>query len=158
MTLEEAIAEVKRVTGGAKDWDGWDFAGREKCAFDDAIAAILNAAASGNLIPASDARLAELEKQLASVLQREADTHARHDEKFAELERQLAEAREVKPLEWKPWPLGTSQAESVFGTYHTWPGHWRAPDATGRKADNPEAAAQADYTARSLSALKEPKP
>jgi hypothetical protein len=89
---------------------------------------------------------------------RRADLAAAKEIRIAELERQLAEAREVKPLEWKPWPLGTSQAESVFGTYHTWPGHWRAPDATGRKADNPEAAAQADYTARSLSALKEPKP
>ena len=81
------------------------------------------------------------------------------DARIAELERQLAEAREVKPLEWRPWLLGSSQAKSIFGTYHTWPGYWRAPEAIGgTAADDPEAAAEADYTARVLSALKEPKP
>lgn len=68
MTLAEAIAEVQSVSGGAKTWDGWDFCGREKCAFDDAAATILNAVASGDLIPASDARLA-----VASAYQRAAD-------------------------------------------------------------------------------------
>jgi hypothetical protein len=60
-------------------------------------------------------------------------------------------ARCVRKLEWEPWPLGISQSSSAFGTYHTWGGYWRAPNAgRGHEADNPEAAAQADYTARSL--------
>lgn len=60
----------------------------------------------------------------------------------------------VKPLEWKPWKFGQSEAASCFGPYHTWGGHWRGPGMeAGRFAIDPEAAAEADYTARILAAL-----
>jgi hypothetical protein len=63
-------------------------------------------------------------------------------------------ARCVKPLEWEPWALGLSGAASIFGTYHTWAGHWRGPKMqAGQFAANPEAAAQADYQSRILAAL-----
>jgi hypothetical protein len=65
-----------------------------------------------------------------------------------------AQGVRVKPLVWEPWNLGISQAASVFGTYHTWGGYWRAPNmGRGQEADDPEAAAQADFAARILAAL-----
>jgi hypothetical protein len=159
-----------------------------------------------DLAAANDARIAELEGQLASVLQREADTHARHDAKFAESERQLAEAqaliyaarqernaaedaekelaeelmtvkrqlaeaREVKPLEWKEYPdQGFWRADTVIGEYSVgfddgwwaqlegvefW--NWETPEDP-RCYSGPNAgmlACQADFTARILSALKD---
>nr|RDS95620.1 hypothetical protein DWF04_06320 [Cereibacter sphaeroides f. sp. denitrificans] len=65
-----------------------------------------------------------------------------------------------KKLEWEAWAHGDMQAQSAFGTYHTWSAgggrYWRAPDAgKGTEADDPCAAAQADHDAR-LAAWVEP--
>jgi hypothetical protein len=60
----------------------------------------------------------------------------------------------IKPLVWEPWSFGRHQAKSVFGTYHTWDGHWRPPEGgPGRKVNDPQAAVQADYAARITAAL-----
>ena len=60
----------------------------------------------------------------------------------------------VKPLVWEPWSGGISQAATFFGVYHTWAGYWRGPGmAAGVAAAEPEAAAQADYAARIMSAF-----
>jgi len=60
----------------------------------------------------------------------------------------------VKPLEWTPWEYGRALAESTFGRYAIWDGHYRPPEAYGGiRSDNPEAAAQADYEARICAAL-----
>lgn len=61
----------------------------------------------------------------------------------------------VKPLRWESWQQGISRAESIFGTYHTWEGYWRPPYRIGGlAAENPEAAAEADYEKRVLSLLE----
>ena len=60
----------------------------------------------------------------------------------------------VKPLEWQTWEHGTSWADSIFGRYSVWDGHWREPNGYGGRASaDPEAAAQSDYDARIRSAL-----
>ena len=54
--LERAIAELKRVTPENYPWAGDDFhdegAVADVCLMDDAIATILNAVVSGDLVPA----------------------------------------------------------------------------------------------------------
>ena len=57
MTLEEAIAEVKRVTLTTAPWEAGDI-GLGSSPVDYHIATILNAAASGDLIPKADAEQA----------------------------------------------------------------------------------------------------
>jgi hypothetical protein len=100
-----------------------------------------------------------------------ADLSAAKDARIAELERQLAEAREVKPLEWikRSDIEGLHNAKSPIGWWY----NVRAIDG-GRFAyegdpvrgllnipkayptlEAAKAAAQADYTASVLSALKE---
>ena len=60
----------------------------------------------------------------------------------------------VKPLEWRIWKHGRFEAESIFGLYQTWSGHFRKPgEVRGNRCEDPEAAAQADYEARIRSAL-----
>ncbi|MGN7867739.1 hypothetical protein [Paracoccus sp. 22332] len=60
----------------------------------------------------------------------------------------------VKPLEWRIWKHGRFEAESIFGLYQTWSGHFRKPgEVRGNRCEDPEAAAQADYEARIRSAV-----
>ena len=62
----------------------------------------------------------------------------------------------VEPLAWEDWIYGDGKAQSIFGVYHVWGDYWRAPGETsaGISADDPKAAAQADYEARIFSALR----
>lgn len=60
----------------------------------------------------------------------------------------------VKPLLWKTWFTDISHAESVFGTYHIREGSWTATGRSWLAAENPKAAAEADYEARVLSLLE----
>ena len=106
----------------------------------------------------SAARIADLERQLAEreaqverLLEMQTDREVDH-------ERRLAEAREVKPLEWDEWDGGLTSAPTPFGKYIL-DQDFRISFPTGRyqrhmSEGNAKAAAQADYTARILSALK----
>jgi hypothetical protein len=63
----------------------------------------------------------------------------------------------IRPLEWREWSSGRFQADCIFGTYHTWRGHFRRPgELAGTPANDPEDAAQADFEARIRSALVDP--
>lgn len=60
----------------------------------------------------------------------------------------------VKPLVWEEVNPGVFVAESSLGVWSRFDGHYMRPDASGGIAsDNPEAAAQADYAARIMSAI-----
>lgn len=51
MTLDEALHVLNEVTPARSPWTGWDVSGEEEARFvDHAIAAILNAALSGDLV------------------------------------------------------------------------------------------------------------
>jgi tRNA(Arg) A34 adenosine deaminase TadA len=60
-----------------------------------------------------------------------------------------AKGLRVKPLVWRPWGYGDEIAESPFGSYMTWEGHWRAPEHHGGTPSNtPRAHAEAHHAAR----------
>lgn len=82
---------------------------------------------------------------------------AAKDARIADLTRQLAEARAVKPLEFRQLvTLNGMEAVSVVGVYRLDDPYWMGPDGEWRKGGI--RAAQADYEARILSALKGPTP
>ena len=102
-----------------------------------------------------------------------ADLAAAKDARIADLERQLAEAREVKPLEWDgiggdyAARASTGFAGVTYRADKTWdifclvfsvPGMELGVLGKFSTLESAKAAAQADYAARILSALKEPKP
>jgi len=61
----------------------------------------------------------------------------------------------VKPLEWENWVNGLARAETIFGTYAVWSGHWRAPNSTGGTPHPyPFAAAQVHYESQIYSVLQ----
>ena len=88
------------------------------------------------------------------------------DDLYADMERQLAEAREVKPLEWGPPLAGFHQAilpwggklEIMWDLVHGVETFVLHPGTPDRKhfptLEAAKAAAQADYEARILSAMK----
>jgi hypothetical protein len=64
-------------------------------------------------------------------------------------------AVKVKPLVWELREDGaTYHAQSIVGRWAYWEGHYLPPEGHGGiKADDPAAAAQADYERRIISAL-----
>jgi hypothetical protein len=55
----------------------------------------------------------------------------------------------LRPMVWQPWEHGIARANSAFGEYYCWPGYFRPPgQQAGIPADDPQAAAEADRSAR----------
>jgi len=85
-----------------------------------------------------------------------ADARAALDGIVAEaVAKERAAKVKVKPLVWRPWDMGLACAESAFGTYYVWEGHWRRSGWLGQASPDPHAAAQADHEARVRAELEE---
>jgi hypothetical protein len=113
---------------------------------------------SDNLILAQET-LIELAAQLVEAQAERDEARAELDEAknttLEEAVRLQSGAVKVRELVWKPWSGGVSQADSAFGVYHTWSGHYRPPGWIGGIAsESPENDAQQEYAARILAAIE----
>lgn len=174
-TLTDALAELRRVTEQGDPM--------EAGVPDHAVATILNAALSGDLIPRETALAmvaAVVEKAAKAVTGRTWNGVEWHDDlrnasivraltdadATAALDAMISRAREVKPLVWEgnfaatPWGgysikdrPGPQHEWDHFGWAHSSRGDFDESDDDYPTPEAAKAAAQADYTARIHAAL-----
>ena len=138
MTPEEAIAELKQATPTDLPWTSRSFTGMSY------IATILNAAASGELIPASEVQALKAERDRAIE-------DAIYNAQYVDL---VSGFRAENTWLRSKLEAADKLAEASAGVIQRWDSQdWKS----GHTGDfiTRLRAAQADYTARILSALKE---